>query len=143
MDPYGEVIIEGTRALTALAECGDDQLIHFCVSMGRSLFTAMVHRHAKVRMAGLRALFPICMTGRWKESVYIFEAMTGFRDPNMVAIKDFYEPTSKVNYLGMFIGDRSTQVRMCFYRTMAKLMLELPDRYDHEGRLFPFMMTGL
>jgi hypothetical protein len=108
MDPFGEVIIEGTRAITALSECGDEQLIHFCVSMGRSLFTALVHKHAKVRMAGLRALFPVCMTGRWKESYAIFEALTGFRDPNMVAIKDFYDPTSKVNYLGMFISDRST-----------------------------------
>lgn len=63
MDPYGEVIIEGTRAIAALSDCGQEWLIHFCVPMGRALFTAFVHKHAKVRMAGLRALYNVLTTG--------------------------------------------------------------------------------
>lgn len=111
MDPYSEVIIEGTRGITALAELGKDQLVHFCVPMGRSLFTAFVHKHAKVRIAGLRALPPVLGTGAWKTSYAVFEAMVGFRDPNLVSIHEFYEPKGKVNYLGMFIDDRSIAVR--------------------------------
>jgi hypothetical protein len=49
MDPYGEVIIEGTRAISELSISGGDQLIHFCEPMGRALFTAFVHKHARVR----------------------------------------------------------------------------------------------
>mmetsp|Transcript_33001 Transcript_33001/g.50531 ORF Transcript_33001/g.50531 Transcript_33001/m.50531 type:complete len:188 (+) Transcript_33001:354-917(+) len=63
MDPYGDVIIEGTLAISEFSKAGGDQLIHFCESMGRSLFTAFVHKHAKVRMAGLRALFDVLNTG--------------------------------------------------------------------------------
>jgi hypothetical protein len=37
--------------------------------------------------------------------------MIGFRDPNLVSINEFYEPKGKVNYLGMFIDDRSIAVR--------------------------------
>ena len=145
MDPYSEVIIEGTRGITALAESGKDLLIHFCEAMGRSLFTAFVHKHAKVRIAGLRALPPVLATGAWKTSYSVFEAMVGFRDPNLVSIHEFYEPKGKVNYMGMFIDDRSIAVRVCFYKTLAKLCNPdfLPDAVDHEGRLFPFLLSGL
>lgn len=118
-------------------------MIHFCEAMGRSLFTSFVHKHAKVRMAGLRALFDVLCTGIWKNSVYVFEAMIGFRDPNIVPIKEFYDPSTKVNYFAMFIADRSIACRQCFYKTMAKLLLDLPDRVDHEGRVFPYLISGL
>lgn len=69
--------------------------------------------------------------------------MVGFRDPNVVPIKDFYDPQSKVNYFAMFVADRSTQVRECFYKTIGDILLRLPDKVDHEGRLFPYMISGL
>lgn len=92
MDPYGDVVIEGTRAIAAFCRSGGDQLIHFCEPMGRSLFTAFVHRHAKVRMAGLRALFDVLCAGAWKTSYSVLEHMVGFRDPNIVPIREFYDP---------------------------------------------------
>ena len=143
MDPYGDVIIQGTKAISEFSRAGGDQLIHFCHAMGRSLFTAFVHKHAKVRMAGLRALFDVLCTGAWKTSYAVFENMVGFRDPNIVPIKEFYDPSTKINYFAMFIVDRSVATRECFYKTMAKLLIDLPDKVDHEGRIFPFLMSGL
>jgi hypothetical protein len=143
MDPYGEVIMEGTVALAEFCKTGGEQLIHFCESMGRSLFTSFVHRHAKVRIAGLRALFHVLTTGIWKTSVHVFEHLIGFRDPNVVPIKEFYEPSTKVNYFAMFIVDRSIACRKFFYQTMGKLLMDLPDRVDHEGRVFPYLISGL
>jgi len=29
--------------------------------------------------------------------------MVGFRDPNIVPIKEFYDPSTKINYFAMFI----------------------------------------
>ena len=107
MDPCGSVIMEGTMAMRAFAVSGGNMLLHFCEVMGRSLFTGMVHKHAKVRIAGLNALFDVMVCGQWKTSVHIIEHMVGFRDPNVVPIKDFYEPTTKVNYMAMFVSDRS------------------------------------
>ena len=143
MDPYGDVIIEGTRAIAEFSKAGGEQLIHFCEPMGRALFTSFVHKHAKVRMAGLRALFDVLNTGCWKNSVYVFEHMMGFRDPNIVPIRDFFDPQSKVNYFAMFVVDRSIAMRLCFYKTMGRLLMDLPDRVDHEGRVFPYLVSGL
>jgi len=143
MDPAGNVIIEGTLGMSALARAGTDQLIHFCENMGRSLFTSFVHKHAKVRISGLKALFDVLVCGQWKTSVEVLHHMVGFRDPNIVPIKEFYDPQSKVNYFAMFVMDRSTLVRECFYKTIGFLLMKLPDKVDHEGRLFPYMISGL
>ena len=71
------------------------------------------------------------------------EHLIGFKDPNMVPIKDFYEHTTKINYFAMLIVDRSISVRKCFYYTVAEMLKKLPDKRDHEGRLFPYLITGL
>ena len=111
MDPSGIVIIEGCQAMREFAASGGDQLIHFCENMGRALFTAFVHKHAKVRVAGLKSIFDVAVTGAWKHSHEVFTHMVGFRDPNVVPIKDFYEPSTRFNYFAAFVGDRSTIVR--------------------------------
>mmetsp|Transcript_33001 Transcript_33001/g.50533 ORF Transcript_33001/g.50533 Transcript_33001/m.50533 type:complete len:160 (+) Transcript_33001:948-1427(+) len=69
--------------------------------------------------------------------------MIGFRDPNVVPIKEFYDPSTKVNYFAMFIQDRSVVCRQCFFKTMGKLLTDLPDKVDHEGRIFPYLLSGL
>jgi hypothetical protein len=111
--------------------------------MGRSVFTALVDKHAKVRIAGLKALYNVFFCGVYKYNANIMEHLIGFRDPNLVPIKDFYEYTTKVNYFAMLIVDRSTIVREYFYKTIAELLMKLPDKKDHEGRLFPYLITGL
>lgn len=111
--------------------------------MGRSLFTSFVNKHAKVRIAGLNALYYVFYCGIWKFNANIMEHIIGFRDPNLVPIKEFYESTTKLNYFAMFVADRSTVVRNHFYRTMCNLLLKLPDKKDHEGRVFPYIISGL
>jgi len=117
--------------------------MHFCVDMGRALFTPFSHRHAKVRMAGLKCLYNVMTCGLWKTSADLLASMIGFRDPNIVPIKDFYEPSTKLNYFALFVADRSTVCRELFYKTMGLLLTKLPDKYDHEGRLYPYILSGL
>ena len=69
--------------------------------------------------------------------------MVGFRDPNIVPIKDFYDPSTKLNYFATFVADRSVAVGECFYHTVADLLHRLPDKTDHEGTLFPYLISGL
>ena len=77
--------------MAAFARAAQEHLLHFCENMGRALFTSFVHKHAKARIAGLKALFDVLMCGQWKTSVEVLHHMVGFRDPNIVAIKEFYE----------------------------------------------------
>ena len=143
MDPYGEVIREACDAYYHLCNNDTEILFHFAVTMGRSTFLALTHKHAKVRCAGLKALNAIMYCGTWKYTVDIFEALIGFRDPHVVPIKDFYEPSTKLNYFARFVTDRSTLVRETFYKTLANWLLKLPDKVDHEGRILPYMLSAL
>lgn len=143
MDPYGKVVIEGCNAMIEFCYNGGDQLMHFAETLSRSLFTAYTNKHAKVRIAGLKAFHQVLYCGLYKFNANIMEHMIGFRDPNVLNIKDFYEYTTKLNYFAMFVADRSTVVREHFYKTMANLMIKLPDKKDHEGRVFPYIISGL
>lgn len=117
--------------------------MHFAENLSRSLFTAYTNKHAKVRIAGLKAFHQVLYCGLFKFNANIMEHMIGFRDPNSIPIKDFYEYTTKLNYFAMFVADRSTIVREFFYKTLASLMIKLPDKKDHEGRVFPYIISGL
>lgn len=143
MDPYGEVIREAWEAFYILWNNDTEILFHYTVMMGKSTFLALTHQHAKVRWAGLKALNAIMYWGVWKYTVDLFEALIGFRDPNVVPIKDFYEPSIKFNYFARFVVDRSTIVRETFYKTLASWLLRLPDKVDHEGRILPYMISAL
>jgi len=107
MDPAGEVIYEGCHALQQFCENCNDLLLHFCTNLGRSTFTALTHKHAKVRIAGLKALYHAIHCGAYKYAHEVFELLVGFRDPNLVPIKDFFEPTVKINYFALLVVDRS------------------------------------
>ena len=111
--------------------------------MGRSLFTALVNKHAKVRIAGMKALYHVFECGVYKYNANIMEFLIGFRDPNIVAIKDFYEHSTKVNYFAMMVSDRSNLVRESFYKTLSMMLTKLPDKKDHEPRIFPYLISGL
>jgi len=58
-----------------------------------------------VRIAALEALGQVLYCGVWKYNAIIFEILIGFRDPNSVPIKDFYEPSHNINYFATLITD--------------------------------------
>lgn len=43
--------------MSEFAQNGGDQLLHYAENMARSVFTALVDKHAKVRVAGIKALY--------------------------------------------------------------------------------------
>lgn len=75
--------------------------------MGRSLFTSLINKHANCRIAGLKALYYVFFSGSFKFSANLMEHLIGFRDPNVVPIKDFYEASTKLNYFALMVADRA------------------------------------
>lgn len=70
--------------------------------------------------------------------------LVGFQDPNSVAIKDFYDPSFKINYLALFMREHvKPVVKQEFYLTVEDWMSTLEDRDEHSGRLLPYLISGL
>jgi hypothetical protein len=144
MDPASaEAIQNGCHAMRILCSKATDRLLHFSEHLGRALFTPLVHKQYKVRKAGLEALQQVFYCGVYKYNAFIVEGLIGFRDPNVVPIKDFYEPSTKLNYLAMLVNDKSAHVRSAFFSFIANLLTKLPDKFDHESRLIPYILSGL
>jgi dynein assembly factor 5 len=96
MDPHGPVVQEACIAIGELCNNAKELVFHYTESLGRSLLTALVHKHSKVRIAGLDALRRLFYVGVFKYNNNVMEALIGFRDPNVVPIKDFYQASTKV-----------------------------------------------
>lgn len=66
------------------------------------------------------------------------EILIGFRDPNLVAIKDFYEYTTKINYFALLINDPKTSVRDMFIRCLGDWFLSFKINIFQLNYLFEY-----
>lgn len=143
MDPSGDIQREACRTISAFCRNNTEMLLHFTEILARSILLPLISKKSKVRIAALDALGAILYCGIWKYNAFVFEILVGFRDPNSVPIKDFYEPSHNINYFATLITDPKVQVREMFLRQAGDWIVELDDRYDHHARLIPYLLSGL
>ena len=144
MDPAPNVVIVACNFCKNLAiNFGKDLLYYFNSILSRGVLYALSHKQAKLRIAALEAIDKLMYCSPFKKNVEIMEQLIGFRDPNVVPIKDFYEPTTKFNYLAFLSSDSNQAVLIKFYEVIFDWLLNAEDRVDHESRLIPYVLTGL
>ncbi|CAE8619401.1 unnamed protein product [Polarella glacialis] len=143
MDPYHEVKALACETMIAFCHNHTEMLLHFALPMSRSILSCLMHNHAKIRIAALRALTALLWCGVWKHNFEIFQVLMAWHDPNKVPIKAFYEPVTNVNYMSTLSFDRHPAVRRFWFETLAFWLLRCPDKVDHEPYIFPYLLTGL
>lgn len=72
----------------------------------------------------------------------MFDVLVGFRDPNSVPIRDFYEYSHNINYFALFINHKNVTVREAFLRFVGDILTSLPDHCDIEARMVPYLLSG-
>lgn len=143
MDP--ELAIQ-TRACQIAADfinVYNEELINFSDRIARSLLLSLVSQKSRVKLAGLRTLEQLMFVGPWKQSYAVMDLLIGFRDPNSVAIKEFYESGFKLNYLALLINDNKRQVRETLLNILENWFINLKDKEDHHPRLICYLLTFL
>jgi len=128
MDPCTAVILEACSLVTQMCKKFTQLLLHFNPIVARGLLNALAHKHSKVRIAALESLESCFLCSPFKKNVEIMESLIGFRDPNLVPIKDFYEPTVKINYFAQLVQDHSVLVRRKFFEFGSNIMINMSDR---------------
>ena len=98
MDPAPDVQKTACEVLEFFCNTFKMILLHYTEIMGRAILLPLVSKKSKIRIAGLNALTSIFWCGLWKYNAFIFENLIGFRDPNSVPIKDFYEPSNNLKF---------------------------------------------
>ena len=148
-DPCPDLKLEacGALELLALHEEFVPGMKYFAVGLVRAILPVLRHRHAKVRVAALSALRG-CMIvpDRAKCRGAGTEAMpdlVGFREENVLQVAAFYKSDVQINYLAELAIDKSVLVREKLVSMLITFLTELPDRYDHQTRLLPYLLDLL
>jgi hypothetical protein len=142
MDPCVSIVVEACGFVKNLTIKLKELLFYFNAILARGLLYPLTHKQSKLRLSALDALEVLMTCSPNKMNVEIMENLIGFNDPNLVPIKDFYEPSTRLNYLALLVGDPSQAVVKRFFEMITKWLLELTDKYDHESRLMPYLLTG-
>ena len=117
----------------------------YAVGLTRAILPLLKHRLAKVRVAAIDAIRRIVQVpNRDKRKGAGTEAITdfvGFREDNVIPVGAFYRPEVSINYLAEVVQDSNSMVREHVAETLADWLINLPDRYDYESRLLPYLLN--
>lgn len=148
-DPCPDVKVRASDILTQLVriphwEPGSKV---FALALARAAVPNLRHRNARVRLATI-GLFEasVCVPNRAKirgaGSDGIVD-LIGFKEDNVIPIASYYSAQCNVavNFLAELAIDKNARVRERCCEMLAYFMVCLPDRYDHQTRLLPYVLN--
>lgn len=146
-DPCPDITIKSCHVLEQLSQELISGVKFFAVGLVRAAKHLLADRHARVRIAALRAIQALVSCpnadkckGAGTEAIV---DLIGHRDENVLPIAAFYRFETTVNYFAKIDQDGSVQVRKVFYRMIADWLMNLPDRGDYESRLMPYLLSAI
>ncbi|KAG3015452.1 hypothetical protein PC128_g11819 [Phytophthora cactorum] len=146
-DDFHEVNIASCRILAAISNHMVSVMKHFSVATVRTLMPLLLHRLARVRVAvveTIRALVTCPNVEKCKGSgTEAIVDLIGHRDENVIPVATFYTTEVRLNYFAKLDQDRNPIVRRAFFAMISDWMVNLPDRYDHESRLLPYLLSAV
>ncbi|KAF8058324.1 Dnaaf5 [Scenedesmus sp. PABB004] len=133
-DPYHEVALRGCAIAQQLAATLGLRLGGTAKEVVAALLPLTTHSRHRVRVAAVEAVRDVVQLAGAHEALL---GLVGWRDPNLVPVRAFYEPDVKTGRC------RAAQVRLAFVQAVGAWLLRLPERRDHEARLLPYLISGL
>ncbi|RHY19822.1 hypothetical protein DYB32_010172 [Aphanomyces invadans] len=143
-DSFPSVIVKTCETLVLLSLNLVSVIKHFAVALVRAAKHLLEHRLAKVRVAAMLCIRTVVMVpnvdkckGAGTEAIM---DLVAHQDENVIPVAAFYTTDVKVNLFAKLDQDGNVVVRQTFFDTIAIWLLELPDRYDYESRLMPYLL---
>jgi len=148
-DPCADVKVEASQLLTQVVRIphweGGAKI--FALALARASMGNLRHRNSRVRLASIE-LFEasVCVPNRAKVRGAGSDAIAdliGFQEDNVIPIAAYYSAqcSVSVNVLAELAVDKNPKVRERCCQMLAYLMVCLPDRYDHQTRLLPYLLN--
>lgn len=147
-DPFPDVKIAASRLLAQLLRIPQFELgsKYFATGLARAVLPNCRNRNTAVIVAAMDLLeASIVVPDRAKRkgagSAAISD-LVGFKAENSLSIAAFYdsEYAVSVNILAELSSHRNPRVRLRCCEMLQALLIDLPDRYDHEQRLLPYVL---
>jgi hypothetical protein len=147
-DPYDDVKIAAGVLLFKVFQFHEweEGAKHFATGTARSAIPLLRHKKAKVRLIALEVFEKsVCVPFREKvkgAGTDAIKDLIGFKEDNVIPIAAFYksECALQVNVLAEVSSDTNVRVRRKCCQMLSNFMCNLPDRYDHQQRLLPYIL---
>ena len=147
-DPFPDVKIAASHLLAQLLRIPHFELgaKYFATGLARAVLPNCRNRNTAVIVAAMNLLeASIVVPDRAKRkgagSAAIAD-LVGFKAENSLSIASFYDSqyAVSVNILAELSSHRNPRVRLRCCEMLQSLLINLPDRYDHEQRLLPYVL---
>lgn len=146
-DAFHDVNARACAILRAISNNMVSVMKHFSVAAVRAVKDLLLHRLARVRIAAIdtiRALVSCPNRDKCKGSgTEAIVDLIGHRDDNVIPIAAFYTAEVRLNYFAKLNQDANPLVRKAFFDMVGDWITNLPDRYDHESRLMPYLLSAV
>jgi nitrogen regulatory protein PII len=146
-DPFPDLKVEGSRLLVLLSRHFSSGTKHFAIGLVKAIMPSLDHRHAKVRIAVLQAVWELVKCPKPEKckgaATEAIVDLIGHRDDNVLPVAAFYVSDTTINYFAKFSIDSNAAVRMVFYSMIGDWFVGLPDRFDYFSRLLPYILSGV
>lgn len=146
-DDFHEVNIQACRLLTMLSHHMVSVLKHFSVALVRTMKDLLLHRLARVRMAAIEAIQALVSCPNFEKckgsGTEAIVDLLGHRDENVIPVAAFYTTEVRLNYFAKLDQDPNVLVRSAFFAMIGDWLQHLPDRFDHESRLMPYLLSAV
>lgn len=155
-DPFPDLKVEACQQLERLSDQTNDSgmspfeagMKFYAVGIARAILPLLRHRHAKVRCAAMKALHKVVMVpDRAKckgAGTGAIVDLVGFTEDNVISVAQFYgRGGTVVNHAAELCWDPNVTVRMATAHAFGDWISILPDRYDHQPRILPYVLCFL
>lgn len=143
MDPCSDVQLRACKLASDFLTRFKGLVFHFTTRIARAILNPLASKKSPIKIAAIQTLSDLLYCGTWKYTSDVFDILVGYKDPNYVQIREFYESSNNYNYFATLINHQNVNVREAFLRMVGDLLISLPDRTDVETRLIPYLLTGL
>jgi hypothetical protein len=137
-DNHPEIRKEACHCVALLRRPSGGKLKSYSKQIFDAIVPSLMHRLARVRLAAVTALGTLLLCG----GAELILACIAWQEPNVIPIKDFFHDDNRAprrNYFGMLAADTSPLVRDGFLQMLADCCTNMPERYDYEGRISPYV----
>lgn len=138
-DEFSDVKVVGLVGASILGQILPQQMRAHSHRMVPTIAKETIHRHARVRSAAVDALRYIIPCG----AAEAIRELAAFRESNVIDMNAFYHGETRVNYFAKLVGDGNNRVRRKYYDMLSDWMTNLPERYDYETLMMPYLLSGL
>jgi len=148
-DPFPDVKVAACKVLVQLLRIPqwETGAKFFATGLARSVLLNLRHRKPQVIIAAMD-LFEasVCVPNIAKKKGAGSSAiadLVGFREENVLPIAAFYDSSCavSVNTLAELASHSNHRVRASCCKMLSNFLVFLPDRYDHQQRLLPYILS--